>query len=169
MLRIDYVTGSIIDAAVRIHAALGPGLFESVYEVVLERDLIRRGFRVERQKALGFEFEGLRFENAFVLDLLVDGMVVVEIKSVERLAPVFEKQLQTYLRLADCRVGLLINFNESLLKQGLKRIVNRLTEPSPRPPLPRVPRVKRCAVEMDAEVGRGGAEPGRQVRIPAAG
>ena len=126
----------------RIHTALGPGLFESVYEVVLERDLVRRGFCVERQKELGFEFEGLRFEHAFVLDLLVEGMVVVEVKSVERLAPVFEKQLQTYLRLTGCHAGLLINFNEALLKHGLKRIVNRLNDVSPRPPLPRVPRVK---------------------------
>jgi GxxExxY protein len=142
MHEINFITGSVIDSAMRVHAALGPGLFESVYEVVLERDLVRRGFRVDRQKALGFDFEGLRFENAFVLDLLIDGKVVVEIKSVERLAPVFEKQLQTYLRLTDCRAGLLINFNETLLKNGIKRVVNRLTETSPRAPLPRVPRVK---------------------------
>ena len=142
MHEIDFITGSIIDSAMRIHTALGPGLFESVYEVVLERDLVRRGFSVERQKVLGFEFEGLRFENAFVLDLLIDSKVVVEIKSVERLAPVFEKQLQTYLRLTDCRAGLLINFNETLLKHGIKRVVNRLPETSPRAPLPRVPRVK---------------------------
>ena len=142
MHEIDFITGSIIDSAMRIHTALGPGLFESVYEVVLERDLVRRRFSVERQKELGFEFEGLRFENAFVLDLLIDSKVVVEIKSVERLAPVFEKQLQTYLRLTDCRAGLLINFNEALLKDGIKRVVNRLPETSPRAPLPRVPRVK---------------------------
>ena len=140
MHEIDFITGSIIDS--RMHTALGPGLFESVYEVVLERDLVRRGFNVERQKEVGFEFEGLRFENAFVLDLLIDSKVVVEIKSVERLAPVFEKQLQTYLRLTDCRAGLLINFNEALLKDGIKRVVNRLPETSPRAPLPRVPRVK---------------------------
>ena len=140
MHEIDFITGSIIDSAMRIHTALGPGLFESVSEV--ERDLVRRRFSVERQKELGFEFEGLRFENAFVLDLLIDSKVVVEIKSVERLAPVFEKQLQTYLRLTDCRAGLLINFNEALLKDGIKRVVNRLPETSPRAPLPRVPRVK---------------------------
>jgi iron complex transport system substrate-binding protein len=139
---IDWITGSIIDSAMRIHRALGPGLFESVYEVVLERDLVRGGFRVERQKVIGFEFEGLHFENAFVLDLLVDSKVVVEIKSVAGLAPIFEKQIQTYLRLTDCRAGLLINFNETLLKHGIKRIVNRLDEDPRRPPLPRVPRVK---------------------------
>lgn len=126
----------------RIHTALGPGLFESVYEAVLERDLLGQGLGVERQKMLGFEFEGMRFERAFVLDLLVEGVVVVEIKSVECLTFKFEKQLQTYLRLSNCPVGLLFNFNEALLKNGLKRVVNRLPEPSPRTPLPRVPRVK---------------------------
>ncbi len=138
---INFITGTIIDSAMRIHTALGPGLFESVYEVLLERDLLRDGFRVERQKSLGFEFEGIRFENAFVLDLLVEGTVIVEIKSVERLTFTFEKQLQTYLRLAKCPVGLLFNFNELLLKNGLRRVVNRLPEPSPRPPLPRILRV----------------------------
>ena len=142
MHSINWITGRIIDSAMRIHTALGPGLFESVYERVLERELVRDGFRVERQKTIGFEFEGLRFENAFVLDLLVDSRVVVEVKSVEKLAPIFEKQLQTYLRLTDCRAGLLINFNETLLKHGIKRIVNKLDENPRRPPLPRVLRVK---------------------------
>jgi iron complex transport system substrate-binding protein len=125
---IDRITRTIIGSALRIHTALGPGLFESVYEVVLEKDLVRLGFHVERQKAISFEFEGIRFENAFVLDLLVEGCVVVEVKSVARLASVFEKQMQTYLRLSDCRVGLLINFNETRLKDGIKRVVNRFDE-----------------------------------------
>jgi GxxExxY protein len=133
---INAITGAIISVAMRIHSALGPGLFESVYEVLIACDLKRIGFSVERQKPIGFEFEGHQFENAFVLDLLVEGQVVVEVKSVERLAEVFEKQLQTYLRLANCRVGLLINFNETHLRNGLKRVVNRLDEPMPRPPLP---------------------------------
>jgi GxxExxY protein len=125
----------------RIHAALGPGLFESVYEVVLERDLVRRGFRVERQKARGFEFQWLRFENAFVLDLLIDSKVVVEIKSVERLAPVCEKQLQTYLRLTDCRAGLWINFNEALVKQWDQADCQSIGRASPAcPASPRTPR-----------------------------
>ena len=139
---INFITRTIIDSAMRIHTALGPGLFESVYEVLLERDLLRDGFRVERQKSLGFEFEGIRVENAFVLDLLVEGTVVVGIKLVERLTFTFEKQLQTHLRLANCPVGLLFNFNEVLLKNGLRRVVNRLPEPSPRAPLPRILRVK---------------------------
>lgn len=142
MRDIDYITGSIIDSAMRIHTALGPGLFESVYESVMEQDLIRKHFSVERQKPVGFEFEGIRFENAFFIDLLVEGQVIVEIKSVIRLAPVFEKQVQTYLRLTGCKVGLLINFNEAFLKNGLKRIVNGMPDLPGRPPLPRVPRVK---------------------------
>ena len=132
---INVITGAIIDSAMRIHTALGPGLFESVYEVLLERDLSRSGFLVQRQVPVGFEYDGIRFEHAFVLDLLVDRAVVVEIKSVERLNHVYEKQLQTHLRLADCRVGLLLNFNEARLKDGLKRIVNRLPEPALRRPL----------------------------------
>ena len=139
---IDFITGSIIDSAMRIHTALGPGLFESVYEAVLERDLLARGFRVERQKRVSIQFEGMHFDEAFYIDLLVEGVVVVEIKSVERLAPVFEKQVQTYLRLANCPVGLIFNFSENLLRNGMKRVVNRVPEPSPRTPLPRLPRVK---------------------------
>ena len=107
---INIITGTIIDSAMRIHSALGPGLFESVYEVALEKDLVRQRLKVERQKSMGFEFDGMRFEKAFVLDLIVEDLVVVEIKSVERLTFVFEKQLQTYLRLSDCPVGLLFNF-----------------------------------------------------------
>lgn len=136
-MELDIVTAAIVDASIKIHKALGPGLFESVYEVLLERALKSRGLKVERQIGIGFEFDGIRFENAFYIDLLVDGRVVVEIKSVERLAPVFEKQVQTYLRLSGCNVGLLINFNEGLLKDGIRRIVNRLPEPHPRSPLPR--------------------------------
>ncbi|MGQ0812895.1 MAG: GxxExxY protein [Gemmatimonadota bacterium] len=141
-VELNKITGTIITLAIDIHTAIGPGLFESVYEVLLEAELKKLGFFVERQKAMGFEFRGYRFENAFVLDLLVNNSVIVELKSVERFAPVFEKQLQTYLRLSNCRVGLLINFNESSLKNGIRRVVNRLDEATPRTPLPRVPRVK---------------------------
>ena len=109
---------------------------------MLEAELKKAGFFVERQKPVSFEFRGHRFENAFFVDLMVNRSVIVEIKSVERLTSVFEKQVQTYLRLCDCRVGLLINFNESSLKNGLKRVVNRFDEPTPRTPLPRIPRVK---------------------------
>lgn len=122
---LDYITGEIVDAAVKLHQFLGPGLLESVYLTVLTRELQRRGLDVRRQVPVDFEFQGLRFRNTLRVDLLVDGAVVVELKSVEKLAPVHWKQVLTYLKLLDVRVGLLINFGEATLKQGLHRIVNQ--------------------------------------------
>ena len=126
MKELDDITGAIVDAAMKIHKGLGPGLLESVYEAVLARDLARRGFLVERQKTVRFEYDGMVFEEGLRLDLLVDGRVIVELKSVERLAPVHSKQLLTYLRLMNLPVGLLINFGGATLKEGLHRIVNNL-------------------------------------------
>lgn len=126
MERLDDVTGQIVDAAYKLHCNLGPGLPESVYELVLARELRRRGLGCLCQTPVSFEYDGLRFENCFRVDLLVESSVVVEIKSVETLLPVHSKQLLTYLRLMDLRVGLLINFGSSTLKQGLHRIVNRM-------------------------------------------
>jgi len=123
---LDEITGTVIDSAIQVHRSLGPGLLESVYELVLARVLTRRGFKIERQKILSFEYEGLLFANAFRIDLLVDDRVIVEIKSVEELAAVHSKQLLTYLRLSDLQVGLLINFGSATLKEGLRRIVNHL-------------------------------------------
>ncbi len=127
MKELDDITGAIIDASINIHKDLGPGLLESVYEVVLARSLERRGFQVERQKPIRFEYDGMVFEDGFRTDLLVDGRVVVELKSVEKLAPVHGKQLLTYIRLMHLPVGLLINFGGSTLKEGLQRIVNNLS------------------------------------------
>jgi GxxExxY protein len=110
----------------RIHQALGPGLLESVYETVLAQQLKRRGFEVQRQRSVSFEFDGMQFDEGFRIDLLVDGRVVVELKSMEKLAPVHSKQLLTYLRLMNLQVGLLINFGASTLKEGLRRVVNGL-------------------------------------------
>lgn len=141
MRDLNTTTGTIISVSMRIHTALGPGLFESVYVVLLECELRKLGFYVERQKSIGFEFAGHRFENAFVVDLLVENSVVVEVKSQEKLAPVHETASDV-LATCNCKVGLLINFNEASLKNGIKRVVNRLEEPTPRTPLPRVPRVK---------------------------
>jgi GxxExxY protein len=126
MHELDEITGTIIDSAIQVHRSLGPGLLESVYELVLARVLVTKGFSVEKQKMLSFEYEGLLFSNAFRIDLLVDGRVVVEIKSIEELAPVHHKQLLTYLRLSELQVGLLINFGAATLKEGLRRIVNHL-------------------------------------------
>jgi iron complex transport system substrate-binding protein len=107
----DRLTGEIVDAAYRIHTQLGPGLLESVYEAVLATSLEQRGLKVERQKLVPIEFDGLRFDEGFRIDLLVDDRVVVELKSVEQLAPVHSKQLLTYIRLLDLRVGLVIVVN----------------------------------------------------------
>jgi len=118
------ITGLIVDVAYRVHCDLGPGLFESVYGVVVPRALERRGLKVERHKLVTFEYEGMRFDNGLRVDLLVEDQVVVEVKSVETLAPVHGKQVLTYLRLLDLPVGLLINFGSVTLKEGLRRIVN---------------------------------------------
>ena len=126
MMELDDITGAVVDASLKLHKELGPGLLESVYEAVLARVLEKRGLRVERQKAIRFEYEELVFEEGFRVDLLVEGRVVVELKSVEHLAPVHGKQLLTYLRLLNLPIGLLINFGAATLKEGLHRIVNNL-------------------------------------------
>lgn len=123
---LDDITGAIVDAALRIHMDLGPGLLESVYVTVLHRSLQRRGLKVERQKVVQFEFDGMIFDEGLRVDLLVDNRVVVEVKSFEKLAPVHSKQLLTYLRLLRLPVGLLINFGGATLKEGLHRVVNNL-------------------------------------------
>lgn len=133
-MELDDITGAVIDAAVKIHKGLGPGLLESVYEMVLARELERRGFHVERQKPVSFEYDGMNFDEGFRVDLLVEGCVVVELKSVENLAPVHSKQLLTYLRVLNLRVGLLLNFGAATLKEGLHRVVNNL-RPSASPRL----------------------------------
>ena len=126
MMDLDEVTEAIIQESLNIHKALGPGLMEAVYEIVLARALQRRGLRVQRQLTIPFEYDGMVFEQGFRVDLLVEGIVVVEVKSVEKLALVHPKQLLTYLRLMRLPLGLLINFGAPLLKEGLHRIVNEI-------------------------------------------
>jgi iron complex transport system substrate-binding protein len=123
---LDDITGEIVDAAYRLHLGLGPGLLESVYEVVLARELERRGLHTARQQSVSFDYDGLHFRDCLRVDLLVESQVVVEIKSVEKLLPVHPRQLLTNLRLMHLRVGLLINFGAPTLREGLQRIVNRL-------------------------------------------
>lgn len=118
------VTRAIVDAAYRLHVAVGCGLLESVYESLLFQSLSRDGLRVERQKVVSFEIDGLKFDNGFKVDLFVEESVVVELKSVEELAPIHGKQLLTYLRLMRLPVGLLINFGAPTFRQGIRRIVN---------------------------------------------
>lgn len=122
------IAREIVDAAFHIHKALGPGLLETVYEVVLARELEKRGLRVARQQPVPIVFGDLKFDEGFRADLIVEGKVIVELKSVEQLAPVHKKQLLTYLRLADKRLGLLINFGSVVIKDGINRIVNGLEE-----------------------------------------
>lgn len=121
---LEELSAEIVDAAFKLHKGLGPGLLESVYEAVLERDLERRGLQVERQKFLSFEYDGMRFAETLRVDLLVDGRIVIEVKSVERLLPVHPKQVLTYLRLLNLSMGFLINFGAPTLKEGLHRVVN---------------------------------------------
>jgi GxxExxY protein len=122
------IAKEIVDAAYKIHITLGPGLFESVYEAVLAYELGKRGLRYERQKAIPVVYETVHLEEGFRADIIVEGKVIIELKAVDAIAPVHKKHLLTYLRLADKRLGLLINFNVELIKDGITRLVNRLPE-----------------------------------------
>jgi len=123
-----------VDEAYKLHIALGPGLLESVYEVILARQLEKRNLIVERQKPVSFEYDGSLFDKGFRVDLLKDNQVVVELKSIETLAPVHYKQLLTYLKLLHLPVGLLINFGAATMKEGLHRVVNFSLFTAPREP-----------------------------------
>ena len=116
----------VVDVAYHIHRRLGPGLLESVYEVILAYSLSGRELNVERQVSVPIVFDGMKFDEGFRADLIVEDKVIVELKSVEKIAPVHKKQLLTYLRLADKRLGLLINFGAALIKDGIFRVANRL-------------------------------------------
>jgi GxxExxY protein len=118
------ISGKIVDSAYRIHTSLGPGLLESVYEAALALELDQGGLHVARQKAIPVFYAEQRLEMGFRADLIVEDAVIVEIKSVEVISPVHKKVLLTYLRLTDKRVGLLLNFNVNLIKDGITRIVN---------------------------------------------
>lgn len=116
----------IVDAAYKVHTTLGPGLLESVYEAALAYELQQRGLAVAKQVSIPVAYENVRFEEGFRADLIVEDKVIVELKAVEEVLAVHKKQLLTYLRLADKRLGLLINFGAALIKDGISRIVNRL-------------------------------------------
>lgn len=124
------IATAIIGAALEIHRKLGPGLFESVYETILECELVDRGLSILRQVSVPIVWNGRILEHACRVDLIVAGKVIIEVKSLERLAPVHEKQLLTYLRLSDLRLGLILNFGEPLLKDGIRRIINGSIVPS---------------------------------------
>jgi GxxExxY protein len=135
MKDIDRISGDVIDLAIRIPRELGPGLLESVYEAVLAGKLAAMGYRVVRQYPVDIEFDGMRFDVAFRIDLLVDDRLIVEVKSVDKLAPVHAKQVLTYLRLTKQPVGLLINFGGETLKEGVRRLVNNYNPSAPSAPL----------------------------------
>jgi GxxExxY protein len=116
----------IVNSCFKIHTQLGPGLFESVYEEILYYELIQNSLSVERQKGIPVRWDNLVMEVGFRSDLIVENKVILELKSVEAIAPVHQKQLQTYLKLTGLKLGLLINFNVPLIKDGIQRIVNKL-------------------------------------------
>lgn len=118
------LTSVVIEECIRIHRELGPGLLESVYETVLTAALERRGLKVDRQVPVDIKYDGMTFPNAFRIDLRVNDRLLLEIKSVERLANVHAKQLLTYLRLTDTRLGLLLNFSGETMKEGIRRVAN---------------------------------------------
>jgi GxxExxY protein len=123
---IEAVGRQIVDASIKVHRALGPGLLESAYQHCLAYELSKRGLRVECEVQLPVVYDGVQIDAGYRLDMLVEGSVIVENKAVERLLPVHEAQLLTYLKLHDRRLGYLLNWNVPLMKQGIKRMVNRL-------------------------------------------
>jgi len=119
--RTEAVGRSIVEAALVVHRALGPGLLESAYQVCLADELERRGHKIDRQLSLPVVFKGVQLDASYRVDLLVDDVVIIEVKAVETLAPLHDAQLLTYLRLSGRRLGFLINFNVPLIKQGIRR------------------------------------------------
>ena len=122
------IAREIVDASMKVHRALGPGLLESVYEIVLAHELGQRGLEVTRQVPVAVRYENIQIDGGFRADLIVEDKVIVELKSVEKVAPVHKKQTLTYIRLANLRLGLLINFGAALLKDGITRLVNGLDD-----------------------------------------
>ncbi len=118
----------VVDAAYRVHTRLGPGLYEIVYEVTLAHELKKRGLQVARQVPISVAYDGIHFDEGFLADVIVDDKVILELKSIEAVTKSHKKQLLLYLRLADKRLGLLINFGEELIRDGITRVANGLSE-----------------------------------------
>jgi GxxExxY protein len=116
----------LVDCCFKVHTQLGPGLLESVYEEVMSYEIIKRGLNLERQKGIPVVYDNIKMELGFRADIIVENKVIIELKSIEAIAPVHSKQLLTYLKLTGIKLGLLVNFNEALIKDGIKRIVNNL-------------------------------------------
>jgi GxxExxY protein len=126
MLEEDRIAKEVVDAAVKLHKQFGPGVYESVYEPLMVYELEKRGFDVRNQIAAPLVYDGIKFDVGFTMDVVVSERVILELKSIEKLQPTHFKQLLTYLRLTGLRLGLLINFGEAVLKNGIHRIVNNL-------------------------------------------
>ncbi|WP_168566158.1 GxxExxY protein [Crateriforma spongiae] len=114
----------VVDCAVKLHKSLGPGLLENVYEAVLAKQLQQAGLRVQRQRPIPIRFDGLTFDEGFRADLVVNGLVILELKSIEKVHPVHKKQLLTYLKLMDLKLGYLLNVGDELMKNGITRVIN---------------------------------------------
>lgn len=130
MKELERLARKVVDCGFAIHRDLGPGLLESVYESLLAQSLERGGLRIARQKAISFEYNGLRLDEAFRADLLVEDQLLLELKSIEKLAPVHTKQTLTYLRLMDLPLGLLMNFGAATFKEGIQRVLNKRADMS---------------------------------------
>jgi GxxExxY protein len=125
-LNINEISGEIIDAAMKVHSVLGPGLLESAYEACLKHELLKRGLKVVSQVMLPVQYDGVVIDAGYRIDLLVEDSVVIELKAVEKVVPIHEAQLLTYLKLSGMRLGLLLNFNVLHMKDGIKRMANNL-------------------------------------------
>jgi len=125
---LNRITETVIGAAIAVHRELGPGLLESAYEACLVYELAEQGLTVERQKALPVIYRGVKVDCGYRIDLLVEGKVIIELKAVGKLEPIHEAQLLSYLKLSSCKIGLLINFNVKVLKNGVRRLVLGLQE-----------------------------------------
>jgi GxxExxY protein len=128
----ETIARAVVDAAIKVHRALGPGLLESVYQQCLAYELNKRGFRVECEVALPVVYDGQRIEAGYRVDMIVEGLVLIENKTVDYLATIHEAQILTYLKMSGIRLGFLLNWNTPLMKQGIKRMVNQYVEPATR-------------------------------------
>ena len=124
MQELNALTERIIGLAIKVHKALGPGLLESTYEICFAYELEKNGFKVERQKVLPVVYEGISIECGYRIDLMINGKIILELKSIEKCLPIHEAQLLSYLKLSGCKLGLLINFNTKYLKDGIVRLIN---------------------------------------------
>ena len=121
---LNEISGKIIEYSINVHKELGPGMLEGAYEICLMHELVRNGLSVERQVLLPIQYQGIKLDAGYRIDLLVENSVIIELKAIDRLLPVHEAQLLSYLRMSELRVGLLINFNVRLLRDGVRRVVN---------------------------------------------